>query len=108
MIVKLQAPNEEYPDLSANQPYCVIGIEADDFRILNDHGRPYLYPSRLFTLVDAHEPADWITEYGDEGERYAYPQALNEAGFFEDYFDGESKAVTAFWQAVNQRLSEAA
>lgn len=65
----------------------VIGIEADDFRILNDQGRPYLYPSRLFKIVDSHEPVSWITELGDDDERYAYPPLLNGFGFFEDFFD---------------------
>jgi hypothetical protein len=26
-------------------------------------------------------------EYGDDGERYAYPRPLNHPGFFEDFFD---------------------
>lgn len=108
MIVKLKAKHKDYPDLSFDQPYCVIGIESDDYRILNDHGRPYLYPSGLFTIVDATEPPDWITEYGEDGERYAYPQNLNDAGFFENYFDGNGKAIATFWQVVNQRLSHAA
>jgi hypothetical protein len=42
MIVKLKAKNPEYPDLTPDQPYFVIGIEADDYRILNDSGKPYL------------------------------------------------------------------
>jgi len=36
MIVKLIEENPDYPDLTPNQPYFVIGIEADDYRILND------------------------------------------------------------------------
>jgi hypothetical protein len=108
MIVQLTAPTEEYPDLSTSLPYCVIGIEAGDLRILNDQGRPYLYPASLFTVIDDTEPADWITEFGEEGERYAYPKILNAAGFFEDYFDGDSKAIAVFWQTMNQRLSQAA
>jgi hypothetical protein len=83
----------------------VIGIEADDFRVLNDKGRPYLYPCHLFEVVDPHEPADWLTEYGGDGERYAYPPSLNQSGFFEDFFDGKPKAVATFWRVVNQRLS---
>jgi len=108
MIVKLKVQSSDYPDLSPDQPYFVIGIESDDYRILNDHGKPYLYPSGLFTVVDAAEPPDWVTEYGDEGERYSYPSELNNAGFFEDYFDGKSKAIAAFWHEVNQQLSHAA
>jgi len=71
VIVKLRRKNLRYPDLKPGQAYVVIGIEADDLRILNDAGRPFLYPRRLFTLVDSQEPSDWVTEYGEEGERYA-------------------------------------
>lgn len=107
MIVKMQRKNSRYPDLTLHQNYVVIGIEADDLRILNDQGRPYLYPSRLFEVVSPYEPNDWVTELGDDGERYAYPAPLNNRGFFEDFFDDKKQAVAAFWQIVNQRLATA-
>jgi hypothetical protein len=107
MIVHLRQPNIEYPDLIAGQNYVVIGVEADDFRILNDHGRPFLYARDLFIVVDAREPNDWVVEVGDDGERYAYPPPLNACGFFEDYFDARPEAVSTFWQVVNQRLATA-
>ena len=66
MIVKLRRKNSRYPDLAPRQNYVVIGVEADDLRILNDQGRPYLYPVRLFEIVDAREPADWIAELGED------------------------------------------
>lgn len=108
MIVKLKESRPDYPDLTPDQPYFVIGIEADDYRLLNDHGKPYLYPAHLFEVIDSHEPAAWITEYGPDGERYSYPPELTEAGFFEDYFDGQVHALSTFWQTVNKRLSDAA
>jgi len=83
MIVKLRRKNARYPDLSPGLSYVVIGIEADDYRTLNDQGRPYLYPSRLFKITDPSKPHDWVTERGEEGDSYAYPQPLNAAGFFE-------------------------
>lgn len=61
MTVKLHRKNAKYPDLTQRQPYVVIGIEADDYRILNDAGRPYLYPRAVFQVVDAREPEDWLT-----------------------------------------------
>lgn len=105
MIVKLRRRDAQYPDLATAQEYVVIGIEADDYRILNDQGRPFLYPQVLFEVVDAHEPADWISEFGEDGERYAYPPALNGSGFFEDFFEDNREAVATFWRAVNQRLA---
>ncbi len=107
MIVKLKKRNAQYRDLTFGQPYAVIGIEADEFRILNDAGRPFLYPPSLFSLVDPREPRDWITEFGADGERYSYPRALNSTGFFEDFFDQKTKAVSTFWRVVNHRLAEA-
>jgi hypothetical protein len=108
MIVGLKEKNSELPDLAVDQPYFVIGIKVDDYRILNDHDKPYVYPPDLFEIVDSRELSIWIIEYGDEGERYSYPAELNEAGFFEDYFDGKDDALSTFWHVVNKRLSEAA
>jgi len=44
MIVELRKRNARYKDLTPRQPYVVIGIEGDDFRILSDSGQPYLDP----------------------------------------------------------------
>jgi len=105
MIVKLKKKNPRYRDLTFGQAYLVIGIEADELRILNDAGRPFLYPPKLFSLVDHREPIDWVTEFGDDGERYSYPPPLSKSGFFEDFFDQKAKAVATFWRVLNQRLA---
>lgn len=107
MIVKLKKHNTRYRDLTFGELYYVIGIEADDLRILNNVGRPFLYPSDLFALVDARESADWVTEFGEGGERYSYTPPLNRPGFFEDFFDQKAKAVATFWRVVNHRLAAA-
>jgi hypothetical protein len=104
MIVKLRRKNARYPDLTPGLSYVAIGIEAGDYRILNDQGRPYLYPSRLFKITDSSKLQDWITEQGEDGESYAYPRQLNAVGFFEDFFDAKPKAVATFWRTVNQGL----
>jgi hypothetical protein len=108
MIVELRTSDLRYPDLSPGQPYRVLGIEADDLRILNDQGKPYLYPPEIFNAVDAREPEDWVSEVGEDNERYAYPPPLNDCGFFEDYFDGKPEVVATFWRVMNRRLSDAA
>ena len=51
MTVKLRRSNPHYRDLTPGQPYVVIGIEGDEFRILNDAGKPYLYPPGLDFFV---------------------------------------------------------
>jgi hypothetical protein len=108
MIVKLHQQDPRYSDLTPDQPYVVLGIEANDLRILNDQGRPYLYPHEMFSIVDPREPGDWVSEIGEDNERYAYPPPLNHSGFFEDYFEGKPEAVATFWRVMNRRLSDAA
>jgi len=83
MIVELREGDPQYQDLTPGQPYPVLGIEADDLRILNDQGRPYLCPREIFTVVDAREPDDWVKELGEDNELYAYPPSLDSVGFFE-------------------------
>lgn len=107
MVIKLRRKNPRYPVLTPQQNYVVIGIEVDALRILNDQGRPYLYPARLFEVVNPKEPEDWVTQFGEERERYAYPPPLNGVDFFEDFFDNKKDAVVSFWQVVNQRLARA-
>jgi hypothetical protein len=105
MIVMLKGQTAEYPDLTFGQLYGVLSIEADDYRILHDQGRPYLYPPALFEIVDTREPADWVNEFGEDRERYAYPPQIPLVGFFEDFFDDQREAVATFWQVVNQHLA---
>jgi hypothetical protein len=107
MIVKLRKSRPAPRHLTRGQLYPVIGIEADSYRIIDDDGQPYLFEPDLFQIVDAHEPSDWATEYGEDGERYAYPPAMNRIGFFEDYHDGDAKTVATFWRIVNRWLAEA-
>ena len=108
MIVQFKSKEPHYTDLTDGQVYFVIGIEADDYRILNDSGKPYLYPSDQFVIVDSRTPEDWITDIGGDGERYSYPAQLNETGFFEDFFDHKPEQISIFWHVVNQRLTDAA
>jgi len=108
MIVKLKSANPRYPDLSEGRQYFVLGIEANDYRILNDVGKPYLYAPELFDVIDPIEPGDWVTEFGEDSERYSYPALLNEAGFFEDFFDQKFEQTSVFWHVVNQKLAHAA
>ncbi len=95
MKVRLK-PGRGLSDLTEGNVYRVLGLEADDLRIVSDEGRPFLFPRDAFQIVEPGEPSDWVTTTGADGERYAYPPVLGRAGFFEDYFENEPSAVAAF------------
>lgn len=86
-------------DLTLGKVYQVLGIEADDYRLICNDLRspddrkidatsrskmpqPYLYSPRLFEVVDSSEPSFWVCEYGEGGERYCYPRGWMRVGFF--------------------------
>lgn len=102
MITELRELASRYPGLRLGQSYVVLGIEANDLRILNDRGGAYIYPREIFAVVDAREPDDWVNEFGEGNERYAYPPPLNSVGPFDDYFDGKPEAVATFWREMNR------
>jgi hypothetical protein len=102
MIIKLKSKNPNYPDLSDDQQHFVLGIAADEYRILNDLGKPCLYDSSLLDVLESTEPGDWIAEFGEDGKRYSYPAPLNDRSFFEDFFDHEPT------QVYNQGFASAA
>ena len=94
-------------DLTNGREYEVLGIEADDYRILNDGTRgsegcePVLFSPAMFEIVNENKPNNWIEEYGDEGELYAYPSNWKNC-FFEKYFDGVQEAREMFWNDLNE------
>ena len=95
--------------LTIGKEYEVLGIEADDYRILDDpdpRGGPFLYDHACFRIVDAEEPACWICHYGEDGEKYCYPAEWSAVGFFEDYFDGVRANQEQFWQDLERYYPE--
>ncbi len=98
LIQLTSADGMELWSLTLGKQYTVLGIEADNFRLLDDTDKPYLFPHDCFEVVEAAEPTFWVCRVGEDGERYCYPGEWNEPGFFEDYFDHISAAHALFWQ----------
>ena len=70
--------------------YEVLGIEADQYRLLNDENArsygndPLLFEPECFKIVDSEVPQLGQCENGEDGERYCYPKEWARVGFFED------------------------
>ena len=87
------------PALVLGSVYEVLGIEADTYRIINGNGEPALYDPESFTVVDPTEPDFWVTEHGEEGERYSYPPEWQDC-FFERVWDREPEALAVLRQTL--------
>jgi hypothetical protein len=94
--------------LTIGKEYEVLGIEADDFRILDDpdsepYGNdPVLFSPDCFEVTDDTKPSFWICSVGDDGERYCYPPEWDGIGFFEDYHDGVEEVRKQFWEGLRR------
>jgi hypothetical protein len=82
--------------LKLGNAYEVIGIEGNDYRIVDENGEPILFEPGCFDLLDASEPDFWLSRV-EGGVRYAYPPDWMRPGFFEDFFDRKDEIRRAFW-----------
>jgi hypothetical protein len=100
--INLFPPDGRRISLTCGREYEVLGIEADDYRILNDENTqpygndPVLFEKECFKIIEQCEPAFWVCEIGNEGERYCYPPEWSHPGFFEDYHDGKKDVRNKF------------
>jgi hypothetical protein len=94
----------EHRGLSAGAVYDVIGLDNENFRLIDDNDRPFRFPKALFEIVDPSVPADWVTRTYDDDEYHVDPPECAERGFYEDYFDGIESAVKRF-DAFRRRSS---
>ena len=83
--------------LTVGKTYEVIGIEADDYRIVDEQGEPILFDRECFHVLESSEPAFWLSRVEDEARR-AYPPEWMDPGFFEDYFDYKEEVRRQFWR----------
>lgn len=92
MRVVLREPDapdgRHFWSLTVGREYEVLGIEADEYRLLDDTGEPILFDPMCFEIVEPREATFWLSKYGDGGERYAYPPGWGVPGFFEGWHDG--------------------
>jgi hypothetical protein len=82
--------------LTLGNTYEVIGIEGNEYRIVDDNREPLLFDPICFDVVDNSEPSFWVSAVED-GVRYAYPPEWARTGFFEDYFDYRDETRWEFW-----------
>lgn len=86
----------DHQHLEPNKIYNVIGIDDEDYRIINEIGEPILYPKALFDVIESSIPDSWVRQDYEDGEYYIDPPELSRPGFYEDFFDGNPEAIAKF------------
>lgn len=94
--------NRDHQHLKEDSEYTVIGIDDENFRIINDIGEPVLYPKTLFIVLDPIIPKTWVKEEFEDGEYHVNPLELSSRGFYEKYFEKDTKAVKIFKKFIKE------
>lgn len=95
-------------DITVGKEYFVLQIDFDYndsmhinkfndltcYRIIEDSGIMMPCPSKLFKIIDNKIPSNWVINKVDEEYIEILPEEFLYDGFLEDYYDGESTAVS--------------
>jgi len=76
-----------HPDITKGNIYSILGIEGENYRLIGDLGKPYLYNKSRFEPVEIDKGNDWIKIDDINVGEISYPVAqFTETNFFEEYF----------------------
>jgi hypothetical protein len=93
-------PSGWLPDIRVGNEYDVLVFSVDDrdqaLLRLDIGDSPPLYDRRMFVTTSSRIPANWVATVDRHGKIEAGPQAWQEDGFWDSYFDGEPAAVQVF------------
>jgi hypothetical protein len=65
-------------------------------RLIGEEPTPALFESEMFETVSSAIPPTWVVTLPKPGCLLFAPEPWSAAGFWERFFDGETKAVAAF------------
>lgn len=107
MFVQLRIDSLRIYGLSYDVSYQVLAIEFHsisenpdaftvNFRILSDHGTPGLFNSRVFNIIEASMPSDFIFRTDLSGNIEIGPSSINFQGFWESFFNDDESSRRLF------------
>ena len=95
-------PIERSPLLTVGREYLVLSVIAQPgtrvlIRLIDDEGHsPSLWDVRMFTTTSTRIPPNWGICLDKDGVLTIEPTEWQHDGFWEKYFDGDTRAVTEF------------
>lgn len=116
---KINGDTRIYNNIKIGKTYIVLSIESNynnnssDFfkevlwyRIIDENGQFMPCPSNLFEINSSTMPSSWIFNKVDGGYFELIPKEWNYTGFFEDYYNDDSKALEIFKEVSNNIFKE--
>ena len=112
-VVLLHEPEEaEQPWLSTSREYVVLSVEEHHtgvagYRIESDRSQgPALFRAPRFKIIDPSVPSCWIAHRLQGATVELAPPVFARAGFWEDYYNGDPRAVAEYRRIRDQLMIE--
>ena len=96
VIYKRKPADGTIPRLIFGREYLVVGLDDENYRVVDEDSEPILYARECFDVTDASIPPDWVRDEGRAGDYYIDPPECAKRGFYEAYFDDKPEAVATF------------
>lgn len=85
----------------------VLGIMTDgrgrvEFRVIEQTGRPAVWPAALFEMVDGAVPDGWEMTLGPDNSFTITYRAFARIGFWEEFFDGATEVEGEYISIVRE------
>lgn len=80
-------------DVTIGKKYVVLALEGNDYRLVGDEGRPYLYPREAFKVIDKSGDDEWTMFRDSDDIAYCGPSVLILGTVFDDYFEQLASAI---------------
>jgi hypothetical protein len=103
---------DESPLLTIGREYLVLSVAAQPggrvlVRLIDNEGdSPSVWDARMFTTTSTRIPQLWGIRLDDDGVLTLAPPHWQRAGFWEDYFDDNPRAVREFQTALRALQAE--
>lgn len=95
-------PGHDWRSLTLGKEYLVIGLNDEDYRVVNDFNEPILYPKECFEITDSRVPEDWRRDDHADGEYRINPIEVAKPGFYEKFFDDVPEAQEVFRRVLER------
>jgi hypothetical protein len=110
-------PLDEHPHLTVGDEFPVLAMLVDPrapdpwkqaIQVFDGPGTPTWWPTAMFHTISSDIPSNWTIQLWEDGSLHLAPEDWLRPGFWEECFDGNPEAVTAFKREREVILREAA
>ena len=107
MVVEfVKSIGEKTSEFVVGRKYLLVGIDDDNYRVMTDGLKPFVYPRTCFAPPNLTPPAGWLRITYEGGEYESYDPDSGGKAVVMGMFDGDPDATAQFANYVAKKVIE--